>query len=83
MPCTGCRYCCDDCPAQINIPAVLEVYNKYKTDGIWALERLKTIDSVGKPADCVGCGACEGHCPQNIRVPQVMEALKGLLKDKA
>ena len=83
VPCTGCRYCCDDCPAQINIPAVLEVYNKYKTDGIWALERLKTIDSVGKPADCVGCGACEGHCPQNIRVPQVMEELKGLLKDKA
>ena len=75
VPCTGCRYCCDGCPAEINIPAVLEVYNRYKTDGIWALYRLKDVDTVGKPADCVACGACQKICPQGIEIPKLMAEL--------
>lgn len=75
VPCTGCRYCCDGCPAEINIPAVLEIYNRYKLDGIWALQRLKNLDSAGKPADCVACGACRNICPQGIEIPKLMAEL--------
>ena len=80
VPCTACRYCCDDCPKKINIPACLEIYNGYKTDGPWALGRLNSIDSEGKPSDCIGCGACAGHCPQSIRIPEIMSELAALSK---
>lgn len=80
VPCTACRYCCDGCPAQINIPAFLAVYNSYKTDGPWALNQMGGVDSVGKPADCVNCGACAGHCPQSISVPEIMSELAELTK---
>lgn len=78
VPCTACRYCCDGCPAQINIPDFLAVYNAYKTDGPWALNRLGEVDSVGKPSDCVGCGACSGHCPQSIAVADILKELAEL-----
>lgn len=75
VPCTACRYCCDDCPMEINIPEYLKLYNDYKVDGPWALRGLSKIDSKGKPSDCIGCGSCTGHCPQSIDVPKIMEEL--------
>ena len=27
IPCTGCQYCVDDCPMQINIPRLFSIYN--------------------------------------------------------
>lgn len=80
VPCTSCRYCCDDCPMKIDIPAYLDVYNSYKTDGSWALKRMDNIESEGKPSDCIGCGACAGRCPQSIRIPEIMSELAGLSK---
>ncbi len=74
-PCTACRYCCSGCPAQINIPEILKIYNTWKVDGRWALRKLDDVDSQGKPADCIGCGACTQHCPQNIDVPALMAEL--------
>ena len=74
VPCTGCRYCCDTCPAGINIPEVLKVYNSFKLEGAWALNGLKNVEG-GMPWDCVGCGACTQQCPQNIGVPQLMEEM--------
>ena len=76
VPCTACRYCCDGCPAQINIPEILKVYNNYKLQGDWALNGLEHVKTTGFPKDCVGCGACTGHCPQGIDVPKFMEELK-------
>lgn len=80
VPCTACRYCCDDCPMKIDIPAYLSLYNKYKTDGEWVLERMSSIESEGKPSDCIGCSACTGHCPQSIKVPDIMSELATLSK---
>ena len=81
IPCTACRYCCDGCPAKINIPAVLEVYNRYRFDGDWALQDLKKIQSQGKASDCISCGACTMHCPQGIDIPAVMKELAEKTKD--
>lgn len=80
VPCTECRYCCSGCPMEINIPAYLQLYNKYKVDGPWALNEASGIESKGKPSECVGCGACTGHCPQNIDTPSIMTELAELLK---
>lgn len=75
VPCTACRYCCDDCPVEINIPAVLEVYNRYKTDGKGALNDMGDVESKGKAEDCIACGACTAHCPQNIAIKDIMQEL--------
>ena len=81
VPCTACRYCCDDCPSKIDIPKFIELYNKYKMDGAWGMkEALQKVESEGTPEDCIGCGACTGHCPQNIEVPGIMSELKELMK---
>ncbi|MBD5157152.1 MAG: 4Fe-4S dicluster domain-containing protein [Butyrivibrio sp.] len=80
VPCTACRYCCDGCPMKIDIPAYLDVYNSYRTDGPWALNRMGSIESAGKPSDCIGCGACAGHCPQSIQIPEIMSELAELSK---
>ncbi len=81
VACTACRYCCSECPIEINIPDYLDLYNSYKVDGIWALAGAAEIKSNGKPSDCIGCGACTGHCPQNIDIPEIMKELAGLLPD--
>ena len=74
VPCTGCRYCVDTCPAQINIPEVLKVYNDHK-DIPWTFMGLMRTESKGKPMDCISCGLCTEHCPQKIDVPHYMQAL--------
>ncbi|MDD6022731.1 MAG: aldo/keto reductase [Oscillospiraceae bacterium] len=74
VPCTGCRYCTDECPMEIDIPRVMEGYNKYKLDGPMSLGRMEA-----KPSDCIGCGACQKHCPQNIAIPEVMAELKEVI----
>lgn len=76
VPCTGCRYCCDDCPMQINIPEYLKVYNAWKIGEGGIRQDLAEVESQGKFTDCVGCGACTGHCPQSIDVPAIMAELK-------
>lgn len=76
VPCTGCRYCTEDCPMQINIPEYLKVYNAFKTGGGNPKAMLAEVESEGKFTDCVGCGACTGHCPQSIDVPGIMAELK-------
>ena len=76
VPCTGCRYCCDDCPMQINIPEYLKVYNAWKIGEGGIRQDLDEVESQGKFESCIGCGSCTGHCPQNIAIPEIMAQLK-------
>lgn len=78
--CTGCRYCCKDCPMQINIPEFMKLYNTYKVEGKMGLKQLaEAIQTEGQPKDCIGCGCCTSNCPQNIDVPSIMEQLAQIL----
>lgn len=74
VPCTACRYCCDECPKKIDIPSVLSNYNNYKLSGDWVLDELKKSDKAG-PKDCIECKKCISHCPQSIDVPKIMKEL--------
>ncbi len=69
IPCTGCSYCTDGCPAGIPIPRYLEAYNKSLADpkgGVADYEQL----IVDHPATdtCIECGQCEGVCPQHLPI---------------
>ena len=79
VPCTACRYCCDGCPAELDIPMLIECYNDYKfapafTSGM----RIDGLAEDRRPDACVGCGQCSHACPQGIDVPAVMEELADL-----
>lgn len=69
IPCTGCRYCVEGCPAQINIPDLLDLLNEYARFG--SLERAKRSYGMrtrgkGLASACVNCGQCLNVCPQHI-----------------
>ena len=84
VPCTGCRYCCADCPQALDIPFLLAAYNEYKTGGeksmsSWRLTRLNALPEERRPSACIGCGQCTAHCPQGLDVPAFMREMTELL----
>ena len=74
VPCTGCKYCVDNCPSQIEIPKMMEICNNFRINGEWALHPLRDTDKP-TPKDCIGCGACTEHCPQGIDIPSLMSEM--------
>ena len=77
VPCTACRYCCDGCPVELDIPFLLECYNGYKLMPNYIISTMR-LDGLAddKRADaCVACGQCSGACPQGIDVPAALEEL--------
>ena len=69
IPCTDCKYCVEGCPAEINIPGILDLLNEY--DRFGSLENAKRsygfrTKEKGLASACVGCGQCYSACPQHI-----------------
>ena len=88
VPCTACRYCCDNCPKGLEIPSLLSAYNDYKDDAAalgdnnmaaWRLFRLKALPEDKQPSACIGCGNCTVHCPQGLDIPAYMKEMSTLL----
>ena len=88
VPCTACRYCCDDCPQGLDIPCLLSAYNEYRDEAaalgdknlaVWRLFRLKALAEGKQPAACIGCGNCTAHCPQGLDIPSYMKEMTELL----
>ena len=69
IPCTACKYCVEGCPANINIPAILDLLNEYDRFGsLTSAKRsygFRTRDK-GLASACVSCGQCLDACPQHI-----------------
>lgn len=76
VPCSGCRYCCDTCPAGLDIPLLIKGYNERSISGsTWKIANL----SGTKTADqCLSCGTCLKRCPQKINIPDVMKQIASL-----
>lgn len=80
VPCTACRYCCDDCPQGIDIPLMMDVYNDLSFSmEIGVAMRLEGFPEDKQPAACINCGKCARLCPQSINIPEYMKALAEML----
>lgn len=79
VPCTACRYCVSHCPAELDIPRLIELYNEhsYSGGGFIAPMALAALSEEKRPTACLGCQSCEAVCPQQIKIHEIMEKLAG------
>ena len=64
--CNHCNKCSEVCPAGIDIPAMLQIYDQYKNEGAAALKRMDAQEFPANPQDCIECGACSSYCSKKI-----------------
>ena len=82
VPCTGCRYCTKGCPAGLDIPMLLEVYNDLAyAPAVNAAVKVEFLPEEKQPTACIGCEACVRICPQNIDIPKRLSELSEMLKN--
>lgn len=79
VPCSGCRYCCPYCPADLDIPMLIKGYNEQNIIGeTWRVAEL--VNRRHGPKDCLQCGSCLSHCPQKIDIPGTIKKFAAMLK---
>ncbi len=74
VPCTECRYCTSHCPNEIDIPAMLKLYNEhvFTGGGFLAPMTVQALPEGKRPGACIGCRSCEAVCPQQIKISEVL-----------
>ena len=75
IPCTSCRYCTNSCPAGLDIPFLLNMFNEVKVvPSVNSYMRLDALGPDKQASACIKCGKCLKMCPQNIDIPAMMDA---------
>ena len=76
LPCTRCRYCCEGCPMQLDIPMLIHAYNDLKfANSMTVPMQMDALPEDKRPSACIGCGTCAAICPQKIDIPAAMAGL--------
>lgn len=84
--CTMCGYC-KGCPADIEIPKMMDSYNQYLLDP----ENPKAITSrlnahwglsAEQAAKCIACGSCESKCTQHLPIIDRLAEIAELTQQK-
>lgn len=79
VPCTACRYCCDGCPMQLDIPMLMQSYNDlHFATSLTPVMQIEALPEEKRPSACIACGACASACPQKIDIPDIMTKLSDL-----
>ncbi len=83
IPCTGCRYCIENCPQKIAIPEFFALYNDYEQYGLQG-GTMTTYGNLilthGKASDCINCKQCEEHCPQHLHITDNLKRVAEVFK---
>ena len=83
IPCTGCKYCVDGCPQNINIPGILSAMTQltlYGDENRAKGQYKHAVGEGGKASDCIQCGACQGHCPQHLEIIEHLKKAASVLE---
>lgn len=81
VPCTACNYCVEQCPENINIPALMNLYSNYLVYNSTANSEMPykfATMNRGTPSSCISCKACEEQCPQHIEISDIMSKMTPL-----
>ena len=79
VPCTACRYCCDGCPMQLDIPMLMQSYNDLNfAASLTPVMQIEALPEEKRPSACIACGACASACPQKIDIPNILAKLSDL-----
>lgn len=79
VQCTGCRYCLEECPKNINIPDYFGLLNLHAVTGKKTNMYYKRFSmNHAKASECLKCGLCENICPQHINIRQYLEEFAAL-----
>ncbi len=74
VPCTACRYCCDGCPQNLDIPVLLSMYNELcYAQSVNIGMQIEALPAEKRALSCISCGKCTRSCPQNIDIPAAMK----------
>lgn len=82
LPCTACRYCVSHCPQELDIPALLELYNEHSFTGggFIAPMRIEQMPPEKRPGACIACRSCEAVCPQQLKISEAFADFAAKLK---
>lgn len=80
--CTGCAYC-DDCPAGLPVPRLMDAYNEYILSGrdVQPVKDRLSIHwgiSGAKAKECAECGQCEAACTQKLPIIERLREIAGM-----
>jgi hypothetical protein len=84
IACTSCKYCMEECPKNINIPAYFGLYNLHSVTGKKTnMYYERYTMGHGLASECIQCGKCENICPQKIKVREFLKKFAALYEENA